>query len=71
MQDEDRLIQGPTISSSWQMNSPSPGRQDSEGSTGPGNPGVCDAGRHTKQIQKGMTNFAIQADGQMEMLEVL
>ena len=53
------------------MNSPSPGRQDSEGSTGPGNPGVCDAGRHTKQIQKGMTNFAIQADGQMEMLEVL
>jgi len=29
------------------------------------------ADRHTKQIQKDMTNFAMQADAQMEMLEVL
>jgi hypothetical protein len=29
------------------------------------------AGRDTQQIQKGMTTFAIQADEQMEMLEVL
>ena len=46
------------------------GSKDSEGVLDRATQACVMAGRH-KQIQKGMTNFAIQADAQMEMLEVL
>jgi hypothetical protein len=75
LQDEDRLIQGPPPYRVHGRGTPQIRvGKDSEATVEVLNQATqacVMAGRHTKQIHKGMTNFAIQANAQMETLEVL